>query len=222
MRINTDPDRKHKKVNRKVSVADPGCFLPDPNFSITDPGSASTNLRILTSKPWFYVLGNMIWVVHPGSGSWLFSHPWFRGQKGTGSRIRNTAESNFHSNTGILYLLERSPRQWSYPLLYMEAQKHTDPPDPEHWWHIYIILQGLKVIKKLQNSRNQGFSYYFCLMMEGSWAKSWTGSLLVTNGYRCKCICSYYCKKQNNLKALSCQKSLRVVPIKRLDSVNNR
>ncbi len=26
--------------------------------------------------------------VHPGSGSWLFTHPGSRGQKGTGSRIR--------------------------------------------------------------------------------------------------------------------------------------
>jgi hypothetical protein len=32
---------------------------------------------------------------------------------------------------------------------------------------------------KLQKSRNQGFSYYFCFMMQGSGA----GSELVTNGY---------------------------------------
>jgi hypothetical protein len=38
----------------------------------------------------------------------------------------------------------------------------------------------IKVIKKSQNSRNQGFSYryYFCLMMEGSG----DGSVLVING----------------------------------------
>jgi hypothetical protein len=34
-----------------------------------------------------------------------------------------------------------------------------------------------KVIKKSQNNRNQGFSYYFCLMMEGSEA----GSVPLTN-----------------------------------------
>ncbi len=46
----------------------------------------------------------------------------------------------------------------------------TDPDaDLEHWH---------KVITKSQNSRSQGFSYYFCLMMEGSGA----GSILVTNG----------------------------------------
>jgi hypothetical protein len=40
--------------------------------------------------------------------------------------------------------------------------------DPEHSY-IYIILQ-----KKSQNSRNLDFSYYFCLMMEGSGARSGT------------------------------------------------
>ncbi len=40
--------------------------------------------------------GNMIRVVHPGSGSWLFTHPGSRGQKGTGSRIRNTAIFTLH------------------------------------------------------------------------------------------------------------------------------
>ncbi len=44
--------------------------------------------RILTQKLVFYALGNMIRVVHPGSGSWFFTHPGSRDQKGTGSRIR--------------------------------------------------------------------------------------------------------------------------------------
>jgi hypothetical protein len=35
-----------------------------------------------------------------------------------------------------------------------------------------------KKIKKSQNSRNQGFSYYFCLMIEGSGF----GSVPLTNG----------------------------------------
>ncbi len=39
-----------------------------------------------------------------------------------------------------------------------------------------IIFQGQKVIKKSQNSRNQCFSYYFCLTIEGS------GSVSLTNG----------------------------------------
>ncbi len=37
-------------------------------------------------------------------------------------------------------------------------------PDPEYWC-IYIILHRKKVTKKSQNRRNQGFSYYFCLMI---------------------------------------------------------
>ncbi len=32
----------------------------------------------------------MIRVVHPGSDAWFFTHPGSWGQKGTGSRIRNT------------------------------------------------------------------------------------------------------------------------------------
>jgi hypothetical protein len=38
-------------------------------FSIPDPGSTSKNLSILTQKIVFEAPGNMIRVVHPGSGS---------------------------------------------------------------------------------------------------------------------------------------------------------
>jgi hypothetical protein len=54
-------------------------------------------------------------------------------------------------------------------------QDPTEPDldaDQEHWF---------KVKKKSQNSKNQGFSYQFCLMMEGSGARS----VLVTNGSGC-------------------------------------
>ena len=44
------------------------------------------------------------------------------------------------------------------------------------WRYIYIIFQRQKVIKKSQNNRNKGFSYYFCLTMQGS------GSVNPTNG----------------------------------------
>jgi hypothetical protein len=44
---------------------------------------------------------------------------------------------------------------------------------------IYIIFQRLKVKKKSQRSRNQGFSYYFCLVIEGSGS----GSIPLTNGF---------------------------------------
>ncbi len=46
------------------------------------------------------------------------------------------------------------------------------------WRYFYIILQKLRVKKKSQNSRNQCFSYYFCLMIEGSRS----GSIFLTNG----------------------------------------
>ncbi len=39
------------------------------------------------------------------------------------------------------------------------------------WRYIYITLTIKKVAKVSQNSRNQSFSYYFCLMIEGSGSK---------------------------------------------------
>ncbi len=44
------------------------------------------------------------------------------------------------------------------------------------WRYIYIIFLRYKVIKKSENRRNQGSSYYFCLMIEGF------GSVPLTNG----------------------------------------
>ena len=53
------------------------------------------------------------------------------------------------------------------------------------WSYSYIIFQKLKV-KESQNSRNQGFSYYFCMMIEesgsGSRAGSGSGSIPLTSG----------------------------------------
>ncbi len=46
----------------------------------------------------------------------------------------------------------------------------------------YIIFQRKKVIKKSQNRRNQCFSYYFCLMIEGSGSEVGSGSVSLTNG----------------------------------------
>ena len=64
-------------------------FFPSriPTVSILDPGSVKKNLIILTSKKQkkgFYAIKNMIRVVLP------IPDPGSRGQKGTGSRIRNT------------------------------------------------------------------------------------------------------------------------------------
>ncbi len=87
-------------------IPDPGSqffpsWIPDPRSEffpsrILDPRSASQNLGILTKKNGFSALRNMIRVFHPGSGSWIFTHPgsWScitdpksRGQKGTGALI---------------------------------------------------------------------------------------------------------------------------------------
>ncbi len=77
-----------------ISVADSD-FIPDPNFSIPDPGSrvktipdtgsgsASKNLSIFNPTNCYCALRNMIRDVHPESGSWFFTHPgsWIQGSK---------------------------------------------------------------------------------------------------------------------------------------------
>ncbi len=62
-----------------------GMFIPDPNYS--HPGSwiRMKEFKYFNPKNCFSALGNMIRVVHPGSG--FLTHPGSRGQKGTGSRI---------------------------------------------------------------------------------------------------------------------------------------
>jgi hypothetical protein len=40
----------------------------------------------------------------------------------------------------------------------------------------------IKSQKKPQNSRNQGFSYYFCMMIEGSGSRAGSGSIPLTSG----------------------------------------
>ncbi len=96
-----------RRANQSLfgSVADPECFsqiwifpfpIPDPNFF--HPGSQVRikEFRYFNPKNSFLsYLGNMIRVVHPGSGYRIltFTHPGSGVQKGTGSRIRirNTA-----------------------------------------------------------------------------------------------------------------------------------
>ncbi len=67
---------------------DLGCSSPIRQiriFSIPDP---YLNLTFLSQKTWKNI-SEMIRVVYPESGSWFFTHPGSRGQKGTGSQIRN-------------------------------------------------------------------------------------------------------------------------------------
>ncbi len=64
-----------------------------------------------------------------------------------------------------------------------DPDPHQNVMYPEHcfsWRYFYIIFPREKVKKKLQNSINQGFPYYFCLMIEGSGYG--TGSIPLTNG----------------------------------------
>jgi hypothetical protein len=65
-----------------ISVTDQGCLSRIPDLI--------KEFKYLTQKNGFLVPGNMIWVVHPRSGSRIlpFTHPRSRVQKGIGSRIR--------------------------------------------------------------------------------------------------------------------------------------
>ncbi len=70
-------------------------FFPIPDTIFIHPGSSLKNSSLLTPKILFWAR-KYVPVVHPGSGSWFFTHPGSRIQgvkKGTGSRIRirNTA-----------------------------------------------------------------------------------------------------------------------------------
>jgi hypothetical protein len=64
-----------------------------------------------------------------------------------------------------------------------EDQKHTDP---EHWYlHLHHFSEDKKSLRNCkQYGRNQGFSYYFCLLMEGFGVGA--ESVLLTNGSGCR------------------------------------
>jgi hypothetical protein len=95
----------------KFSVAAPGYFFPIPDTTCFHPRSRILIFpsricikEFLTQKMVSKIQGNMIRFVHPGSGSWLFTHPGSRGQKGTGSRIRicKTVQILFGSGSSTL------------------------------------------------------------------------------------------------------------------------
>jgi hypothetical protein len=77
-----------------VKLLHPLIWIPirAPHTSVANPRCLS-RIRFKDSKKLFLAHVNMIRVVHPGFGSWVFTHPGSRGKKGTGSRIwiRNTA-----------------------------------------------------------------------------------------------------------------------------------
>ncbi len=65
-----EPPQRHQCCGSGMFIPDPTFFHPGSRIrtvSITDPGSASKNLSILTPKKWFLTLENMIRIVHPGS-----------------------------------------------------------------------------------------------------------------------------------------------------------
>jgi hypothetical protein len=69
------------------------------------------------------------------------------------------------------YEFIQDPDPGSDPELSEKSDPGSDPkkiiPDPQHCVHLHNF-QRYKVTQKSQNSRNQCFSYYFCLMTERS------------------------------------------------------
>jgi hypothetical protein len=90
---------------------------------------------------------------------------------------RLNGQSSLSASPGISVIL--TTRTFADPIRIREAQKHMDPTRIRIR-HTGVCTQAeravVSVIKKSQNSRNQCFSYYFCLMIEGS------GSGSLTNG----------------------------------------
>jgi hypothetical protein len=60
----------------------------------------------------------------------------------------------------------------------------TNIPDPQHCFEgtFTSFFKDKKSKKELQNSRNQGFYYYFCMMIEGSGSRAGSGSMSLASG----------------------------------------
>jgi hypothetical protein len=83
--------------NSGISVADPGYLSRIPDLNFFPSQIHIKEFKYFNPTNCFSSLRNLIRVVHPGSGSWFFTHPGSRiqGQKDTGSRIlvRNTVRN---------------------------------------------------------------------------------------------------------------------------------
>ncbi len=84
-----------------------GMYIPDPNYSIPDPGSrvqkdSGSRIRIRINELKYFLPIKLFLSCRKNdlgwswSGSWFFTHPGSRGQKSTGSRIRNTRTGMYH------------------------------------------------------------------------------------------------------------------------------
>ncbi len=81
-----------KKI-QKLQCCGTRMFIPDPKFFHPESEFFRPGSRICIKEFKYFNPKNGFKahrVVHPGSGSRFFTHSGSRGQKGTGSRIRNT------------------------------------------------------------------------------------------------------------------------------------
>ncbi len=141
-------------------IPNPGSPIPDPTFfhpgsriwpvSVSDPGSASKNLSILTpkkTKKWFlssrkYDPSCSSWIPDPDADFLPIPDPGSRGQKGTGSRIPAN-----HPPPPEYLLTQYSCKETSPPLLHTtthnSTQIHTTTNVPVVFMARYVmILRG--------------------------------------------------------------------------------
>ncbi len=149
----------------------------------------------------------MIRVVHPGSGCWLSAIP-DPGSRIQGSKRYPIPDPDpLHwlsvpfiwilksdilmvqfliKNADVIYIIlcRNNFFQCSGSMTFWCGSGSTDPclwlMDPDESFSTFFFLKVH--LHPLQNSRNQGFSYYFCLMIEVSGAGAGSGSIPLTNG----------------------------------------
>jgi hypothetical protein len=156
------PDPQHC-IEEHMFIPDPGSdFFPSRirTVSIPDPGSSSKNLGILTPKKakiWFlsskkYDPGCLSGIPDPDADF-------------LPSRIRGSKMIHASDYWIRIRILDPDPA-----IFVIDLQDGS-------FEGAFTLFFKDKMSKKSQNNRIQGFSYYFCMMMEGS------GSIPVTSGY---------------------------------------
>ncbi len=139
-------------------------------------------------KIWFLSSRKYDRVVRPGSGSWLFTHPRSRGQKGTGSRthIRNTAFG------AILFLLRALGTGGAGVGVHPAVPEHPRPaalraglsglapglPPPltlahrgSHRFRFSVCIQMELADKPLNGNRYRRFEVHFARLPAGVWSQ---------------------------------------------------
>ncbi len=107
--------------------------------------------------------GRWKWVLNESTGTWSLRNP-----------VNSVADPWHFCTDPYLWLMDPDPD----PAIFSVTFKMPKPNYFSELFCNYIFklqlhnFSKIKVTKKSQNSRNQGFSYYFWLMIEGSGSRS--------------------------------------------------